>query len=249
MLPRADACIFCNRTPVVEEHIFSRKWLKRIWNLPKGHQLGHRHVRRDTAGQEEFDVIWSKQEASLVAYCVCAKCNSGWMNALDQHVYRIIDPLTRGENAEIKTLKDQTTLVHWAMKVALMFDWQQDASTVPAEIARNFHKDWTMPPDTYIWLARNIPFNRGHASGAFHTLARGDDPQVYLVTFRVDQMVVQVLLGIGFEIRPVRPRHGDAVRQVWPLTYERIVWPPPRTLDEVEYVAFTQDFVRDYLRG
>ena len=128
-----------------------------------------------------------------------------------------------------------------------MFDWTQDPTSLSVEVAREFHDAGTIPPNTYVWLARNVPLYQGQASGATHSIREDDVPKIYLVTFRIDQLVVQVLMGLnGEEIRPNRPRHGDAVRQIWPQGFEAITWPPARTLDEYEYGAFGHAFIRDY---
>jgi hypothetical protein len=248
VLPKADQCIFCGAEGISEEHIFSRKWLKRIWSVQTGEKLRHRNVRDHSERGEEFDRAYAKREADLVVYCVCTGCNSGWMNRLDQAVYPIVDPMVSGAQSTIATLANQMTLVHWAMKVAFMFDYRQDKSTLPGELARGFRRHWTMPPRTRIWLARNVPLHEGEASGAFHTMGRGDDDhRLYLCTFRVDQMIVQILHGIGEEIRPNRLRHEQHVVQIWPPSYLRVRWPPPVTLDEFEYAAFCHAFVRDFM--
>lgn len=251
MIPKADLCIFCGSGEIAKEHIFARKWLERIWDLPKGHKLPHHHVRGHSVRGEEFDRWWLKQEADLVVYCVCGTCNSGWMNDLDQQVHPIVDPMTRGESTTLTRIRDQNLLVRWAIKIAFMFDYRQDRSTIPTDFARAFHQVGSIPPNTYIWLARNKPLHDGQASGMFHTMGRSDDhPEIYLNTFRVDELVLQVLIGIAKDVEPRRLRHGDAVVQIWPQSLEPlpgvIRWPPRRTLDELEYAAFGNAFIRDY---
>jgi hypothetical protein len=250
VIPKADECIFCGSGSIAAEHIFSRRWLAQIWEVPKGHQMPHRHLRGHSDRGEEFDLRWSKQEADLVVSCVCDRCNSGWMNTLDRRVYPIVNPMTRGEVVRLASLRDQNVVIRWAIKVAFMFDYRQDRSTIPVDFARAFRQTGAIPSHTYVWLARNESLHEGQASGMFHTMGRGDDhPEVYLVTFRVDQLVVQVLIGIAKDIRPHRPRHGDAIAQIWPQNaFSTVVWPPSRTLDELEYAAFGHAFIRDYFQ-
>jgi len=127
------------------------------------------------------------------------------MNTLDRRAQKIINPMTRGDRAEIRTLRDQMVVVHWALKIAFMFDYTQDASMIPVALARAFRAHGEIPANTYVWLARNVPMVEGHATGATHTMSRGDDPEVYLLTFRIDQLVVQVVIGIAVPVRPIGP--------------------------------------------
>lgn len=249
-LPKADDCIFCGNSDIAPEHVFSRGWLRRLWDLPKkGAGLLHQHSRASTdPADETFDYWWKKNEADLVAHCVCGSCNSGWMNTLDRRVQRIIDPMTRGEPGVVRTLREKYLLAAWAMKIAFMYDWQQEMPTLPADLAREFFDGHREPPScAWIWLARSVPIVGGEnhqASGAHHSA--GDE--FYLLTFRVDELIIQVLITPGVEVQPNRRRTGDAVIQLWPMTFETIQWPPKRTLNAVEYAAFTRSFLADYRR-
>lgn len=111
MIPKATECIFCGAREVTAEHVFSRGWLRRLWGLPKGHQLGHQHVRSHSERGDEFNIRWSKQEADLIVYCVCSGCNSGWMNTLDRRAQKIIDPMTQGEPTRLGSLRDIAVVV------------------------------------------------------------------------------------------------------------------------------------------
>jgi hypothetical protein len=241
VIPKASECIFCRTGEITEEHIFSRKWLKRLWNLPRGEQLGHQHARSDSEVGDKFDIRWSKQEADLVVYCICDRCNSEWMNVLDQRAQRIIDPMTQGQRTRLRTARDQLLLARWSLKIAFMFDYRQERPSIPQHFAQAFKERNAFPDYAYVWLAHNVPIVRGQANGVFHTLERNGNPDVYLVTFRVDQLVVQVVVGIAHEVRADRTGHRDALRQVWPLTYETVTW-PGRTMDEFEYVMFANRF-------
>jgi hypothetical protein len=133
-----------------------------------------------------------------------------------------------------------------------MLDWRQEAPSISGELSREFFKSRTPPNVARLWLAHHLPhLTQGHASGLTRSMGRPNvaATEIYLATFRIDQLVAQVLVTPPQQVSPVRTRHGDAVRQVWPLTYEPLVWPPARTLDDFEYIAFCEAFLRDYVRN
>jgi len=248
MLPKADRCIFCDKDEIVEEHYFSRRWLERLWGVPKGEKLGHRHTRGDSTG-EDFDLIWAQREPSLVVYCVCSDCNSGWMNNLDLRAQRLVDPMTKGNRTVLASLRDLHLMVGWVTKIAFMLDYRQDKPVIPSSVAAEFQRTLLPPEGTYIWLAASPPVIPGHAAGYTHTLGRSGERQVYLTTFRVDEYVAQLVIPLGgTQISPVRRRYEKAVCELWPLTYRTLAWPPEQTLDSVELVKFIGAFLGDFER-
>jgi hypothetical protein len=243
--PRADRCIFCGSTEISEEHIFGRKWIAKLFQVPRKEKLGHRHVRI-TGPIVDFDSWWQYKEADLAVYCVCRKCNSEWMNALDEQAQKIIAPMVRGRTTRITTYRDQLILARWITKLAFMFDYKQEKSSLPREFAERFHKTRLPPDNAYIWVAASPPVpGRYHASGHTWTTEGRTDGDWYLLTARVNDLIVQYLMPItpGGKIAPVRGRYGRAVRQVWPPTYKPLSWPPDEILSDVEYVGFAMTFI------
>jgi hypothetical protein len=242
---RSETCIFCGTENVVPEHIFSRGWLRDLWQMPAGEQTPHRHTRGDDSG-EVFDKWWENKEADITVLCVCDGCNSGWMNTLDRRVYRIINPMTRGEETRIKTLKDKMILVAWATKIAYMFDFKQESAVVPADAHARLYEHRLPPDRAWIWLASSPPAIKNHAAGLTWDMGTTEAREVYLAALRIDHLVVQFLLPLTQEIRPHRPRYARAIRQLWPETFEVLLWPPEEIIDEFEYVRFLDSFVRAY---
>jgi hypothetical protein len=251
--PRADRCIFCDGVPVNEEHIFPRKWLARLWKLEQDEKLGHGHKRGGTE-TEESETWWNRREASLVVWCVCDRCNSGWMNRLDQRTQEIIEPLVLGERARVGTLREKYLVAAWVAKLAFMFDYQQDRSTIPLSLARQFHVDRLPLERALIWLAASPPAVSGHAAGAFWTLGtRRDNEQtdeLFFLTARVDHLVAQIVVPLlpGGQVRTVRHRFQRHVRALWPMTYEAIAWPPAEILSDIDYVEFCDSLAANLRR-
>lgn len=243
---RADACIFCGRLDVVPEHIFSRAWLRDLWSVPSSERLLHRQVR-GTADREDFDRWWDNKRADITVLCVCDQCNSGWMNTLDRRVYRIIEPMTRGERTRVTTLTEKMTLVAWATKVAYMFDFKQQSAVVPTKDHKLLFERFLPPARAWIWFACSPPVVTNQASGLTWDMGSDEAREVYLASFRVDHLVVQFLLPITQEIRPQRPRYGRALRQLWPETFEVLPWPPEQVIDEFDYVPFLDGFAQAYI--
>lgn len=225
-----------------KEHIFARSWLAEL--DPRAGERLHRHIRGEQG--KEFDQWWSHHEADLVVKSVCKKCNESWMDRLDKDAERLTTPIARGERTELATHADQALLLAWITKLALLFDYKQSRSTVPAEIPRRFKEVRKPPPHAWVWLACAVPLLPFHASGLTWTLGENDRSDVFMVVIRVNYLVAQFVLPLqGKTIHPVRPRFADAVLQLWPLTYERMTF-PPRCLDPVEYVTLCSGFVKSY---
>ena len=203
---------------------------------------------------QDFATWWQRREADLVVYCVCGRCNSGWMNDLDQRAQQIIEPMVVGQSTVLRSLREKHILAAWIVKLAFMFDYKQDKSTIPLPLARQYHAERLPPARSLIWLAASPPTVPGHAAGAFWTLGtRRDNEQtdeLFFLTARVDHLVTQIVIPLlpGGQIRAVRHRFERHIRGLWPMTYEAIAWPPDGILSPADYVEFCDSLSRDLRR-
>lgn len=243
----SEECIFCARPEINEEHIFGRKWLAKVFELPRGERLRHHHTRGD-AEREHFDEWWNAKEANFAVRCVCPKCNSGWMNVLDERAQRVIQPLLSGEPARLATWRDQYTLAMWLCKLAFMFDYMRDEAVVAIATARAFHDSRTPPSSVRIWLACAPPLpGYYHASGLTWDIREPGGPaDSYLCVIRVQSLVALLALPFQHSRYPSWFGYPDAVLPFWPLTLRAIEWPTQKVLDDVEFALTVDAFVLSY---
>jgi hypothetical protein len=91
-------CIFCGNDPVTREHVYRRAWID--WLAPEA--TGFTNTR--ATGERRAAPVgrpWSSRTLDVVARCVCADCNNGWMNDLDEAAEKMVSALATGE-AKVK---------------------------------------------------------------------------------------------------------------------------------------------------
>jgi hypothetical protein len=250
-------CIFCNRIPTTEEHIFSRAWIEKV--MPSDTPYRHRHTRQSARGGPPIDRWWPKHEADLVVKCVCDSCNSGWMNRLDQTTEPLRTTMALGLETRLTTAASQLTLGAWATKVAMMFDQTQARPLVEAEDHHRFFKTKMPLPNSIIWLARALTpegqFSAGGRPWALRleesgtTKARkADTANLYFCTIDVNNLLLQVYIPRrdtpeGFPRE--RPSEAIFVRKLWPTSFLPIVWPPEGAVPHDKLDTFASVFITD----
>src|SRR3954451_16688343 len=102
-MPRAQKfCIFCERSGMSKEHVFS-DWINDV--LPPDGTHNRIRIRGfDAAGGTAspfHDVTAHRQggPAKLTARVVCQRCNSGWMSKLQARAKSVLIPLINGKAA------------------------------------------------------------------------------------------------------------------------------------------------------
>lgn len=244
---RADKCIFCGCSDIREEHIFGRKWVAKTFGLKKGDKLPHRQTRGASDGGETFDFWWKKREADLVAHCVCDRCNSGWMNALDNRVQPLISPFVAdGTPVKISGIRAVHELAAWFTKLAILFDYRQEIASLPPEVTQGFYRTRTPPPRTRVWLVQSEPEIPLQLAGFTWAIGSAD---FYLCVVRV-----QSLAGfVSFPLREHIPSHflGESagVAHIWPLTGKAITLPLTRELSSIDFIKLCDEFQYRHVRA
>jgi hypothetical protein len=107
-------CIFCERRPLSEEHLFPL-WLRKIVPLtgPNKHTALIFNKDYDTDELVEGTMTFAGPPAARQFKIVCTSCNTGWMHELEEAVSPIISPLILGEK-RILSEADQSIICKWA---------------------------------------------------------------------------------------------------------------------------------------
>ncbi|MEU0525988.1 hypothetical protein [Streptomyces niveus] len=110
----AKSCVFCGGTPLTKEHVLPR-WLKVALD-PSMHRF--RYIRLSDAGLQHHDAPPLNDQVKVV----CAECNNGWMNRLEEDVRHFLPALIRGSSCTLDA-RAQQALSSWALKTLLMFQY------------------------------------------------------------------------------------------------------------------------------
>jgi hypothetical protein len=148
--------MFCGSSdPMTKEHIYRSSWRKKLDVTLGFSALGLSNT--DTEKFREFTRYGldnvarkSKQEDlfSIIVKRVCAKCNNGWMNDLDELVEPwVFDP----SNDDVRC--NPVELRRWAIKLAILrCYYEHPASVEPGDPERIYNGDDI--PDWHIFIGR-----------------------------------------------------------------------------------------------
>ncbi|MET7351556.1 hypothetical protein [Streptomyces mirabilis] len=221
----ARTCVFCGDSPLTNEHVLPQ-WLKSAFEpsmLPRV-----RFVKvTDTGARDHIAPLLNDQ-----VKVVCANCNSGWMNDLEEGVRAFLPALIRGGLA-ILDPEEQHALTAWSLKTMLMYQHthrRADQVAIPPEDFKAFYEERTAnrlmtariafmlyPPDDSIPLVDTLYQGHGETD---------DSERAWIGTLKIGCLVVQILrLGPLDDDRRVLPFPNTAsTRTISPST-RRIGWP------------------------
>ncbi|MGR6973203.1 hypothetical protein ACU639_27055 [Streptomyces cynarae] len=221
----ARTCVFCGGTPLTKEHVLP-KWLKDAFEpsmLPRV-----QYVRATNATSRVYVAPLLNEQVKVV----CASCNNGWMNDLEEGVRPFLPALIRGGLAVLDP-DEQHALTAWSLKTMLMYQHthrREDQVAIPPEDFKTFYAERTAnrlmtarvafmlyPPDDSIPLVDTQYQGYGQAENS---------ARAWIGTLKIGCLVIQILrLGPLDDDRRVLPFSNTAsTRTIWPST-RRIGWP------------------------
>lgn len=107
----ARTCVFCGGTPCTNEHVLPQ-WLRIAF--PEPDQVDALHVRESaTARSARRGVL-----LDATAKVVCASCNNGWMNGLEEGVRWFLPKMIKGRAVSLTKAK-QAALATWSVKTTM----------------------------------------------------------------------------------------------------------------------------------
>jgi hypothetical protein len=208
-------CIFCGNERLTREHIYRRAWVE--WLAPGAESFTN--TRAGGEGRAEPLNTWESDDLDVVVRCVCADCNNGWMNRLDEQAEEMLKLLCPAK-VVARVHARLRLLAPWATKMALVMECLLPRLIVPQEVRDHLYREQQPHPSVRIWIAtmetwdgetRTTPMSLKSAPEL------GALEQAYLVTFRMLHLVIQVIVPLH---EGVRPEHDD-----WGQLHSEIAWP------------------------
>jgi hypothetical protein len=220
----ARSCVFCGATPLTKEHVLPQ-WLRDALGVS---QLRVRYIRhtRDTLRHHDGPAFLEQVRV------VCATCNNGWMNDLEESVRQFLPTLITGRQVLIEEA-EQRALARWSLKTMLMYQYthnERHRGVIPEPdytefyVTRELSRDMTArvafmnyPPDNSVPLVDTL--GQGYADV-------NKPGRAWINTLKIGCLVVQILRaphpGEGMRIQPF-PNDAN-FRTIWPAT-RPVGWP------------------------
>jgi hypothetical protein len=244
-------CIFCGNERLTREHIYRRAWVD--WLAP--HAESFTNTRAGGEGRAEPLNTWDSRDLDVVVRCVCADCNNGWMNSLDDRAEDMIQHLAKGEVVVRVVDAAIPLLAAWATKMALVMECFFPRLIVPQPVRDHLYREQQPHPSVRIWVATMETWD-GEVRTTPMSLKSGPEVgglEAYLVTFRLLHLVVQVIVPLHESVRPEHDEWGELHSEVsWPRA-EVLVLPLARgrmLRDDPDYYRLTASFrTGDILRA
>jgi hypothetical protein len=225
----ADNCIFGDNPAGNREHLWAQ-WIH------ERHDFGP--IRMQRGSKEEIIV----PDPKITVKSVCAKCNNGWMNDLENANIPLLGSMMQDLSLRLEP-DQQITVGRWVTKTGMILDSIRPRTNgirfYTQDECAGMRTGLVIPARTRIWLGR-MPSKHLHAGGTDFLYRRKEDgkPIVhssinsFVVGYFVAQIMTQHTLD-GFDehtIPDLEPKPGDwenQLLQIWPVERERIMWPPP----------------------
>ena len=191
---------------------------------------------------------------------VCASCNNGWMNDMEQAVQPFLGSMLRSAALTRLHPSRQSALASWAVKTAFMFQQihPRDPVIPPSEYAR-FYAAKRPPVGYVVWLghravtldqgveleafvlSRQAPITRVNVRDQDRLVSIKDEiakgRSVFRSAFAIGRVAFAVFghnfTGGGFELGIVqRGSRVDPACWIWPIQ-GRGWWPPPDSIEKI----------------
>ncbi len=249
-------CIYCELPADSEEHIFGTWLMADLENFTGRHAL-HGQLKYPDGRMVPLSVTTNrkgKREFNFTSDTICAHCNGGWMNTVDQRARSYVQQLLGGHQVTANG-KMRKAVASWAVKTAITARFAHlNPTPVEGEWAKQLKTDHSHLPSPLwlVWLARYIGgqdlwFHQSglDIAGAIPITGRPTDNSPafsdgVVTTLAIGQLCVQVLRING----PAVPLTMDtpAALAVWPKG-PVTSWPPPEHIDDSSLQAFADRFL------
>lgn len=187
-------CLFCGAAgSLSREHVIPR-WAAK--------ELGVGAVSEERSGKaRKLDAL------SIVLPQVCVRCNTGWMNKLEQRTAPLLAPMLLGPASALPIVLDplqQAVLATWAVKTSLLLTYRtfkaQSGGWIPDDNLKwlFLHGPSEMPPGARVWLGAVRPRdpatsrNLSASAQAECLLDSSSNPVAHIGTFSLGHVLFQV---------------------------------------------------------
>jgi len=234
-------CIFCNALANSDEHAFPQWLMKRF--IGQG-LVEHQRNLHAVPRTKRDDRLRIKLKS------VCKKCNSEWMNRLQERSRPIIESLLDCPSCTVDIYQCKT-LALWAVMSAMVLETTNEPEVWRFTDTERclFYTREEIPPFTLVWIATWS--DSPGPSYASRVLGDKSD-RATVTTFGFGTLIFQVLkvvpcdaTGIkAMDLRPGLP-WGQIMLQVWKPQAVPVCWPPPMPIrGEAELEALELRFSR-----
>jgi hypothetical protein len=178
----------------------------------------------------------SKKIYTMTANCVCAKCNNGWMSAVEGRTKRFIEPMIEGTVVELDT-EAQAAIATWAcLRTVIGYYAHKTYKPHPSDWLEHIYKYQTPPDNWFIWTTAYD----GNTPARFESSEIGLAPATPGNPERTEYdhgVVTSILIGylalkvFGFRYGRTSEPGADAALRIWPSSPLIYIWPPPAYLE------------------
>jgi hypothetical protein len=229
-------CVFCGDSPTTLEHIFSPKWVMAMFRPTDS--LETKLFKKSGSTGDEIERTWKElpetekgKRFGPKVKCACGRCNSEWMERLDQKVRSIVTPLALGEEGTVSS-RGVELVATWATKIALVMDSGLGDEAIDETVKHAFRENPSPLDGSGVWIAGKSPTPDQVRVRALTLVAAPEatDVKGYLATFQVIHIVFQVYIPIDPNTRVAhRSEFAHFVHPFWPHgRHKQLHWPPPQ---------------------
>jgi hypothetical protein len=236
-------CVFCGSRPLTKEHLWP-DWLRRKVKINDAFRY---RLENEIDGVEIRDHAFLAQPFTQTVKAVCARCNGGWMSAIEASAQPILWNLIQGQGMTLDP-DDQRKLASWAFLKACMFDQLHPRPGLPTAHRQRLHV-YKKPPATgvAIWIGTYEARDVCHqADQALAVARRGDHapqaPNTYISTFTVGALMLQVAGSLIPELAPDRMPYPPelCLTKIWPARDDNVEFAQDRVMSHETMVGFTK---------
>ena len=236
------------------------KWAAKIVEQdPRGIAEDSQHQRfvqvKGERLKKQFE--WaSKKPVDFTANCVCAACNGGWMERIEDAARPLLTRMIQGSRISLSR-DDQDIVARWlALKAIVERHVRSPIMPLRADWIDHFYEQQGPPATWQIRLARWVGDVVVYmAGGDFDFIIRdGLGPSTtsrpgMLFTVGIGQFVGQV---VGVDDHVAIPTEPDLFVPIWPHTRpgpiganapkdKLVLWPPDRWLNDADLERYSRD--------
>jgi len=139
-------CVFCGSTSQVsKEHVFRKSFRK--------HFPDHSLIRLRSESDPSRNRVAKGSNFARTVPCVCAPCNNGWLNRLDEELESCLLGLFRGDEMYLNRAI-QRRLGFWAtVRAAVRSQYEvEPVQLATAPFARRVFREMRPPEGSHVWL-------------------------------------------------------------------------------------------------
>lgn len=239
-------CWFCGDSGLTREHAIPQWLAKVVASMEPSDPPPEFHLRYLAGGVgPDVDRSYGVALPSIVVNCLCARCNSGWLAALEGIVKPILTPLVQGRATQL-SLGDQLTVATWASKTVMMLEAHDSRAMVSTLADRRLLRDELRPPAHH---RCRLASRASYGSGLAYLIRVGaaeptfDVANVFCATLVLGFLIIQVWGGPGdqhWQPYSVVGAHGGHSVSINPPVPPLARWPPPEPVADEDLAEFAE---------